>query len=128
MLHGSSIHQERVASSEIVTTWVENGRCPYIQEVKTIVHPGEVGVAATGRGWEQLDGSAALRFALSAPCNACLCRPLRPVWVGRGPTGSCLKLAFVHAFLAIYALSNTGLGTRRGMFQPGCAVFTVLLT
>jgi hypothetical protein len=39
--------QERVASSEIVSTWVDDGRCPYINEVKTIVHPGEVRAAVT---------------------------------------------------------------------------------
>lgn len=34
--------KKRVASSEVVTTWTELGRCPYIQDLKTIIHPGEV--------------------------------------------------------------------------------------
>jgi hypothetical protein len=37
-------NQPHIASNEVVSTWTENGRCPYISEVKTIVHPGEVGV------------------------------------------------------------------------------------
>lgn len=38
--------QPHVASSEVVTTWTEAGRCPYVTDIKTIVHPGEVRVLA----------------------------------------------------------------------------------
>jgi len=34
-----------VASTEVVATWTELSRCPYVKEVKTIVHPGEVSSA-----------------------------------------------------------------------------------
>ncbi len=49
--------QERVASSEIVSTWAENGRCPYITEVKTIVHPGEVRTVTEQQCWLQGDAA-----------------------------------------------------------------------
>ncbi|KAF8066179.1 D-cysteine desulfhydrase 1 [Scenedesmus sp. PABB004] len=32
----------RVASTEVVSTWTELSRCPYMKEVKALVHPGEV--------------------------------------------------------------------------------------
>ncbi len=34
--------QPNVASSEVVATWTELSRCPYMSEVKAITHPGEV--------------------------------------------------------------------------------------
>lgn len=34
--------QPRVAATEVVATWSELARCPYIKETKTIIHPGEV--------------------------------------------------------------------------------------
>lgn len=38
----SAVLQPRVAATEVVATWSELARCPYIKETKTIIHPGEV--------------------------------------------------------------------------------------
>jgi hypothetical protein len=34
--------QPRVASAEVVTTWNELSKCPYIRDTQVLVHPGEV--------------------------------------------------------------------------------------
>ncbi|KIZ06543.1 histone-binding protein RBBP4 [Monoraphidium neglectum] len=32
----------RVASTEVVATWTDFSKCPYVRDVKTVIHPGEV--------------------------------------------------------------------------------------